>query len=82
MVFKDDMTFRDYIAEMHMTLLELNFENSHEATWDQSRSEAIREVLEMLEEHSIRLHHYNNHEYIYKRVIGKISKKFGIKHDS
>ena len=43
------MCFREFIGEMHCTLLEHNFEDSHKITWDQARLEAVREIIEILE---------------------------------
>ena len=42
------MCFRKFIGEMTCTLLDYNFEDSHKATWIQSRLEAKREMVEII----------------------------------
>ncbi len=43
------MTFRDYIAEMHSSLLDYNFEDSHKTTWDNAEKETAKRIIKILD---------------------------------
>ena len=81
------MNYDDYIYEMRSSLEEYNFNAAHEITWDQSKKEAIKRVLEIMrawepetwtsdgEYGSVTVQVKNN---INPRLITQIKKEFNV----